>query len=140
MKQQQVLLALLLLALTCMSAVAGGMNTTEPFMEHDGCPDGMVMNEETGECMPSEDFMEKKEKEEKEVVEVPVKGEGFQSQVNPMGQNVNSVNAEGFQSQVNPMGQNVNAVNAEGFQSQVNPMGQNVNGLEGFSGGMYAGF
>ena len=31
--QEQVLLALLLLALTSMSAVAGGMNTTEPFFE-----------------------------------------------------------------------------------------------------------
>ena len=31
--QQQVLLALLLLALTSMSAVAGGMNVAEPFFE-----------------------------------------------------------------------------------------------------------
>lgn len=116
--QQQVLLALLLLALTSMSAVAGGMNVAEPF------------------------FDEHPENEE-EIEEVPVDGEEVpvdQFTAGPDNQVVaTSVDEEPkepkelFVQNALPGADQVPNVNAE--TSNVN-----VNAVEGFTGGMYAGF
>ena len=107
--QQQVLLALLLLALTSMSAVAGGMNVAEPFFDEN----------------PEEDDEEMPEMDEQfaaapgdQVVTAPVDKEPKEEFVQNALPGAEMPNA------------NVN-VNAET---------SNVNAVEGFTGGMYAGF
>ena len=67
--QQQTLLALLLLALTALAAVGGGMKPREPFKEHEE-PE----MEEEPVVMEGEKpvVMEEEEKEEKEMNEEPV--------------------------------------------------------------------
>lgn len=102
--QQQVLLALLLLALTSMSAVAGGMNVAEPFFDE---------HPEDDEEMP----------------EMPEMPEEFAA-------------APGDQVVATP----VEEEPKEGFvQNSVLPATDEMpngaaNPVEGFTGGMYAGF
>ena len=106
--QQQVLLALLLLALTSMSAVAGGMNVAEPF------------------------FDEHPEDEE----EMPVDGEEV-----PVGEEEFAA-APGQQVVTAPVDEEPKEKPNEGFvQNTVLPGADEMpNAVEGFTGGMYAGF
>ena len=118
--QEQVLLALLLLALTSMAAVAGGMNTTEPFFEEHEEEEEVPVDGE----MPMEGDM-------------PVVDEGFAG--NSPGAQMVSTDLE-----------DVEKAEAEGFVQHAMPeMNANANAMpelpaaeavEGFTGGMYAGF
>jgi len=116
--QQQVLLALLLLALTSMSAVAGGMNVAEPFF------DEHPENEEEIEEVPVDG-------------EMPVGGEDFSA--SPDNQVVaTSVdkNEDFVQNAVlTPGGDEIPNANVS-----ANAETSNANPVEGFTGGMYAGF
>ena len=109
--QQQVLLALLLLALTSMSAVAGGMNVAEPF------------------------FDENPEEDDEEMPEMPEMDEQFaaapgqQVVTAPVDEEPKEAPKEGFvQNAVLPGADEMSNVNAE------------MPNVEGFTGGMYAGF
>ena len=105
--QQQVLLALLLLALTSMSAVAGGMNVAEPFFEE---------HPEDDEEMPEMD---------EQFAAAP----GQQVVATPVDEEPKEEPKEGFvQNAVLPGADEMPNVNAE------------MPNVEGFTGGMYAGF
>jgi len=122
--QQQLLLALLLLALTSMAAVAGGMNTREPFLEeHDDeeVPvDGeMPMNGE----MPMDDEMPMDG-------DMSVVDEGFAG--NAPGAQIVSTDLEDVKKAV-PM-------NGEMPGNNVMPELPAADAVEGFTGSMYAGF
>lgn len=115
--QQQVLLALLLLALTSMSAVAGGMNVAEPFFDE---------HPEDDEEMP----------------EMPVDGEevpvGEEEFAAAPGQQVVVTSTdeepkEEFVQNALPGADQMPNVNAEMSNANATP-------VEGFTGGMYAGF
>lgn len=113
--QQQVLLALLLLALTSMSAVAGGMNVAEPF------------------------FDEHPEDDEEEMPEMPEMNEEFAA---APGQQVvvTSTDEEPKEQFVQnavltPGGDEIPNANVS-----ANAETSNANPVEGFTGGMYAGF
>lgn len=114
--QQQVLLALLLLALTSMSAVAGGMNVAEPFFdEHPEDEEEMPEMPVDGEEVPVDQFTAGPDNQ---VVATSVdeEPEKFVQNALPGADQVPNVNV------------NVNAETS------------NVNAVEGFTGGMYAGF
>jgi hypothetical protein len=109
--QQQVLLALLLLALTSMSAVAGGMNVAEPFFEE----------------QPEDD------EEMEEMPEMPEMDEQFAAAPGDqvVATPVDEEPKEEFV-QNTLLGSEMPNVNADAEMSNVN--------VEGFTGGMYAGF
>ena len=115
--QQQVLLALLLLALTSMSAVAGGMNVAEPFFdEHPEDDEEMPEMPVDGEEVPVDQFTAGPDNQ---VVATSVdKNEDFvqNAVLTPGGDEIPNAN-----------------VSANAETSNANP-------VEGFTGGMYAGF
>ena len=117
--QQQVLLALLLLALTSMSAVAGGMNVAEPF------------------------FDEHPEDEE-EMPEMPVDGEevpvGEEEFAAAPGQQVVATPVDEEEKFVQNVVLTPGADQVPNVNVNVNAETSNVNAVEGFTGGMYAGF
>ena len=118
--QEQVLLALLLLALTSMAAVAGGMNTREPFFEeHEDEEEEVPVDGE----MPMEGDM-------------PVVDEGFAG--NSPGAQMVSTDLEDVEKA---------EAETEGFVQNAMPQMNNAmpelpaaEAVEGFTGGMYAGF
>lgn len=110
--QEQVLLALLLLALTSMAAVAGGMNVAEPFFEEN----------------PEEE-------------EVPVDGEMPKMPEMPEGESFvgNSPGAQMVSTDL----EDVEKAEAEAekfVQHNAMPELPAAEAVEGFTGGMYAGF
>ena len=119
--QEQVLLALLLLALTSMAAVAGGMNTREPFFEEHEDEDVPADGE-----MPMEGDM-------------PVVDEGFAGNspgaqmVSTDLEDVEKAEAEGFVQNAMPE-MNANA------NDNAMPELPAADAVEGFTGSMYAGF
>jgi len=108
--QEQVLLALLLLALTSMAAVAGGMNVAEPFFEED----------------PEEEEVPV----DGEIPEMP-EGESFVG--NSPGAQMVSTDLEDVEKA---------EAESEGFVQHNNAMPElpAAEAVEGFTGGMYAGF
>ena len=115
--QEQVLLAVLLLALTSMSACAGGLNNTEEFFEEDGeeCPEGM-MRDESGACVPSDT-------------------EQFAGN-NPDSQ----MSSSELEEEDNLMPPNEEFVQNSGMESNSGMQPAGETSVEGFTGGMYAGF
>jgi len=112
--QEQVLLALLLLALTSMSAVAGGMNTTEPFFEEHPADDNDDDADDDATGVADDDAT------------------GVADDPYDISENVDEFSNHG---------NGVDATHVEPKKEFVNslPASEKIN-IEGFTGGMYAGF
>tara|TARA_B110000259_G_C13991425_1_gene392658 strand:- start:1295 stop:1642 length:348 start_codon:yes stop_codon:yes gene_type:complete len=111
--QEQFLLSLLLLALTSMAAVAGGMNTTEPFFNEEDLEDPDEELDPGMEPGMDQDMDEKFENQR--VANLGVESPGVE---NPMG-----------------------GREEEKFSNSLNNASLNTDmPVEGFTGSMYAGF